>query len=102
MEGHGLLAIQVGTESKRMSGARIELAIFGLLPLSGSHTEAYETDALPTEPTRPCCVLSLAKIGAGGGPEEDFLCLVCAPAFAHLICCFVDASFLIAYGLQAV
>jgi hypothetical protein len=34
-----------------MSGVRIELTIFGLLPLSGSHSK-YETDALPTEPTR--------------------------------------------------
>ena len=27
-------------------------------------------------------------IGAGGGPVEDFLCLVCAPVFAYLFCCF--------------
>ena len=34
-----------------MSGARIELAIFGLPSLGEGHTK-YETDALPTEPTR--------------------------------------------------
>ena len=27
-------------------------------------------------------------IGAGGGPVEDFLCLVCVPVFAYLFCCF--------------
>ena len=45
-------------------------------------------------------------IGAGGGPVEDFLCLVCAPVSHICFAAFVDAYFLstpaIAYGLQAI
>jgi hypothetical protein len=48
-------------KTKHVSGVRLELTIFGLLPLSGSHTE-YETDALPTEPTRRPTLVTLVDI----------------------------------------
>jgi len=44
-------------------------------------------------------------IGAGGGPVEDFLCLVYAPAFVYLFAAlfpFYTGHSGIAYGLQAV
>jgi len=34
------------------------------------------------------CITEHGWIGAGGGPAEDFLCLVCARVSAYLFCCF--------------
>jgi hypothetical protein len=35
-----------------LSGVRLELTIFGLLATEWKSYDSYETDALPTEPTR--------------------------------------------------
>ena len=34
------------------------------------------------------CMTKHGWIGPGDGPVEDFICLVYAPAFAYLFCCF--------------
>ena len=49
-----------GQQKISMSGARIELAIFGLPSLGEGHTK-YETDALPTEPTRRVGLGAMAR-----------------------------------------
>ena len=48
------------------------------------------------------CITEHGWIGAGGGPVGDFLCLVCAPVFEYLFCCFCSFIPAIAYGFQAV
>ena len=45
------MLVTAWNEKSHMLPARLELAIFGLLPEFQAHTN-YETDALPTEPRK--------------------------------------------------